>query len=626
MADVTESFPLPLTTGRSGVSANYSISGLRPDFSVAELPFFLAITDELPYVRQTADARRQQIDTSREPGEQTLSQWWVRDQDSWHRGAGIGFYEPGTDTKTQYRYDVSYGINPWTVGELSLHHAMETVTSASGACYATGAVVGGAAAYFAVSGGALRRVSGSTTVYTGGTPLTEPVVAGSKVLSGATAGILAGDTTGSTLSVLWTTASGTVMRPWWVKSRIIASKGANLLDLTLAGGNADTATPLWTHPDSTWTWSGVTESPTAILAAGYSNGYSAIYSFALKDSGSSTTPTLGPAVQIAELPGGEEVRGLRSYLGAFLAIGTTKGVRVGLIGQDSVQYGPVIVATTNPVSSFAARDTFIYGAVTADIQGVSGVVRIDLSDPISDLRFPWAWDVVSAGTGTARSVTFWGGTDRVVLAVDDVGILRESDTLFVPFGEITSGYIRYGTAEPKLFNRLKVRADTPGTTTVGIATIDGSGDRQDVFNLGGNFNTDEDVSLQLIADVPQAYAKVVLRLNASGDLLTSPKVNSWQCKATPVPKIQREIRIPLRLDDFEQDRQGVKIGYTGYAYERLAALEDIETTRSIVIVKDWTTGEAVSAQIRNVQMIRTTPPTRNRGNFGGVVYLSILKL
>jgi hypothetical protein len=103
------------------------------------LPFFLAIKDDQPYVRETNDYKREQVDTSPDPGEQTLSQWWVRDVDSWHRGAGITYYEPGADSTTRNRVASAVGVDVWTRGQATLLKKTALLQSAAGACYATGA-------------------------------------------------------------------------------------------------------------------------------------------------------------------------------------------------------------------------------------------------------------------------------------------------------------------------------------------------------------------------------------------------------------------------------------------------------------------------------------------------------
>jgi hypothetical protein len=84
------------------------------------LPFFLAASDEQPYRRVTAQYRKQQIDQTREPGEQTLTGWWVRSQSSFHLGAGIKYFEPIQEESLRFQYTESKGIDVWTRGQATL--------------------------------------------------------------------------------------------------------------------------------------------------------------------------------------------------------------------------------------------------------------------------------------------------------------------------------------------------------------------------------------------------------------------------------------------------------------------------------------------------------------------------
>jgi hypothetical protein len=68
----------------------------------------------------TAQYRKQQIDQSREPGEQTLTGWWLRSQSSFHYGQGIKFFEPIQDESLRFQYTESKGINVWTKGQATL--------------------------------------------------------------------------------------------------------------------------------------------------------------------------------------------------------------------------------------------------------------------------------------------------------------------------------------------------------------------------------------------------------------------------------------------------------------------------------------------------------------------------
>lgn len=628
--DITESLPAELAR-RITASAGYVNSGARYDVSIGGLPFLLAVNDQRPYQRQTADFRKQQFDTSKEAGEQSLDQWWTRDQASWHRGAGINFYEPGADDGTQYRFAESVGVDVWTQGQASLLHKMDlaAATGPGDACYATTARVGGVDCYFTnEAGSVVRRTASTATTYSGATTVATPVaVAGAKILAGTGTTIVSGNASGSTLSNLWTSLPSTAT-PYWAKSRIIATAGTSIYELTLAGGDivTDTVDPIYTHPDTGWTWTGVAESPSAILACGYGNGVGAIYRFALEDDASSTVPKLGQPYQVAEFPPGEEVHAIRVYLGQYVAIGTSRGLRIALIdGNGDLQYGPLVVTTTKPVRALNARDSYVYAGVEDGIDGASGVVRVNLAESVDGgLRFAWANDVHVHVTGVVESVAFLGDTDRVVTAVTGQGVYLQSDTTYEDSGYITSGRIRFATTEPKAFRRAKVRAVTSGGG-VALSTLDESGTEAFVFRIGPTYNTNNDVAITS-PSLPQQYLSVKLTLEAGSSGAATPVLEGVQVKALPQVKRQRLIAYPLLCLDRETDSNGVPTGYHGGAADRLFALEGLEDLQAVVQVEDYTNGESFSAQIERVELTRNTPPSKGRPNFGGYVTVTVRRL
>jgi hypothetical protein len=633
---------LPLVLAARAVASAYASQGVLTDISIGGLPFFLAIKDDQPYVRETNDYKREQVDTSPDPGEQTLSQWWVRDVDSWHRGAGITYYEPGADSTTRNRVAGAVGVDVWTRGQATLLKKTALLQSAAGACYATGARVSSTDVIFGVAGGTFFRHDGTTkTNYTGAgwTPSTKPAVAGGKVLVGGVGGVLFGDASGSTLSSLYIDAA--LVTPWWAKGRVIMARANDLFEGTLSGGgvDVDTLTPICRHPDSNWTWTGVAEAPDCILASGYSNGNGSIFAFNLVTSGTAGgTPTLDQGVQVAEFPSGEEVHSIQVYLGTYIAIGTSKGVRIGVLGSNGkMQYGPLTITTTKPVRSLAARDHYVYAAIEADIDGYSGCARIDLAEEINLInssgyvtansqRYAWAYDAQSHTTGVVYSVTFLGGTDRVVLAVDTNGIYLQSATDYETTGYLLTGRVRYATAENKTFSLIKTRLKVDDDSSLAVASVDSTGTERDVITYTSSVADNQDIGLGAVAETPQTYVSIRTTLNASTDLLTSPILETLQIKATPNPHIQRMIQLPLRLQDMEADARNQKIGYVGSAYIRLASLETMEDDQSVVQVYDRRSNESYSAQIRKVQFINTTPPNKNDGNFGGIVLVNVLKL
>ena len=116
--DITEGIPYVLSNPVG--ATNYSSTGEAYDVAIAGLPFFLLNSDDAPYRRVTAQYRKQQIDQSREPGEQTLTGWWLRSQSSFHYGQGIKFFEPIQEESLRFQYTESKGVNVWTKGQATL--------------------------------------------------------------------------------------------------------------------------------------------------------------------------------------------------------------------------------------------------------------------------------------------------------------------------------------------------------------------------------------------------------------------------------------------------------------------------------------------------------------------------
>ena len=115
--DISEGLPFALS---NPTGSTYTASGYAYDVAISGLPFFIAASDDNPYRRVTAQYRKQQIDQSREPGEQTLTGWWLRSQSSFHYGQGIKFFEPIQDESLRFQYTESKGVDVWTKGQATL--------------------------------------------------------------------------------------------------------------------------------------------------------------------------------------------------------------------------------------------------------------------------------------------------------------------------------------------------------------------------------------------------------------------------------------------------------------------------------------------------------------------------
>jgi hypothetical protein len=119
-------------------ATNYSSTGEAYDVAIAGLPFFLLNSDDAPYRRVTAQYRKQQIDQSREPGEQTLTGWWLRSQSSFHYGQGIKFFEPIQDESLRFQYTESKGLNVWTKGQATLLNSCDSQHVTTGGIQTSG--------------------------------------------------------------------------------------------------------------------------------------------------------------------------------------------------------------------------------------------------------------------------------------------------------------------------------------------------------------------------------------------------------------------------------------------------------------------------------------------------------
>lgn len=618
--DISEGLPFLLSAAQATEEVRRQ-AGVEFDCTIGGIGFRIAATDSRKYQRQTARTQKDQFDTSSEAGEQTLAQFWLRSQTSWHKGAGITNYEPGSDKTTAYRYADSLGVDPWVEGDVSLLKQMTLPASQLGVARVSAGYVGNAPVVFTNENGTVyrRTATGTATAYTGITTAANRVaLAGSKVLVGTGTAIASGDASGSVLANLWTGAAGTPT-PYWVKSRIIAVVGASLWELPGLAGGAWPTTALYTHPDASWTWSSVAEAPDAIIAAGYSNGVSAIYRFALQDAGSGQTPKLSQAYQVAEFPPGEQVYALHVYLGKYVGIGTSRGLRVGILGnQGAIQYGPLIIQTTEPVRCVTAADRFLYAGVTmAQPDGKSGAVRVDLSVEVEDgsLRFPYAWDARTNTTGQVDSIALLGNTGRVCLGVLNEGVYIQSATALEPSGWIKSGRIRFSTVEKKAFRTLDIETTMPGGS-IQIEAIEKDGDNFYLGTLTPQASDGQNVRISRPAGTFEFLSfKFTLTRGTPSSL--GPTLESYQIKALPTPRRQRMVSVPLLCMDIEEDRRGTPYGYEGFAWTRLQALEEVEDFNAVVSFHDNTNDETFEALVEQVTFEASTPsdPSRSKQGF-----------
>ena len=104
----------------SSSGSTYNNTSNQYDCAIGGLPFFLGPSQSHPYKRETAQYRKQQIDQQKEPGEQTLTGWWLRSQSSFHYGAGIRYEEPVEGATVGVRFNKSAGVEVFNLGKVNL--------------------------------------------------------------------------------------------------------------------------------------------------------------------------------------------------------------------------------------------------------------------------------------------------------------------------------------------------------------------------------------------------------------------------------------------------------------------------------------------------------------------------
>jgi hypothetical protein len=638
--DITDS--IPFNVGQpSYVSDIWTNTTVAYDVAIGGLPFFYGINNERPYERQTAPYKKQQFDNSKEPGEQTLEGWWIRSQSSFHRGAGITFFDPSAGEEVDYRFSSSQGVNVWDKGQVTLLKKVNAGHETSTSSQKLRSIrYSDTDAVLSLDGHDVDKLLGDGTVvhfidYNSGTE--DPVYAICD--DGTTAYWVTNDIDGGinkahvykkaltltsadadTLmfninSYLFT--DGKVVMDY-IKGRIILATDNNVYELTPSSSSLPS--PIFTHTNTSYTFTSVTESGAAIYVAGFAGTQSSIYKFTLSDAGAITSLT--SAVIAAEMPIGELIQSIKYYLG-YMLIGTNKGIRVAQVSVDdgSIAYGPLIVETSQPVYDFCFRDRFAWA--TTGVGGNAGLTRIDLSEQISTLRFAYATDLYSdAATTTTTACALLGTTNRMVFTAANSYHFIESATEFIDFGFIQTGFIRYGTLEPKNFKRLRARGDYNNGGLL-LAPVGSDGTVYETAIYNSTLGTPEISTINPPGSQEFIGLKFTLSrfedptdLSSTKDTL-GPTFKGYQLRALPATPRQRLIQLPLYCFDVETDRYNVQVGYDSRALERVQALEDLETTGDEVIFQDFTTGEQVTVVIDSVGFQRATPPSGGFSGFGG---------
>lgn len=739
----------------ASVSKTYINTNNAYDVAIGGVPFFLANNKEHPYKRETAQYRKQQIDQAKEPGEQTLTGWWLRSQSSFHYGAGIRYEEPIEGEAVGTRFNKSAGVEVFNIGKVTL---LPDVTLNASIPMVSGyapKMLGGVDSYYASDV--------YFTIVANNLYITYPAYPPSFIIASSTygnifsvaqdgtyyyyadpGGIWRGPIDNTSAPVLifsypTTIPSVTNVTLGWVKQRLIAcinnfiyevipinyytirdgywtltpmatsgsyqvtlsitttqpynfapgeqlfisSSGTpmdnvpfTLVDvgnptsttnignativlntiLQIPGGPSSVTTypatgyigmwtndtiPIYVHPNAYWQWTGVCEGPNAIYVAGYGGDTSTVMRLAL-DTTTGQVPLLTRALTAADMPKGEVIYALGSYISKYMVFCTNKGIRVGTIDTSGfvssgyITYGPLTVVTSGydsstgqnvnfaPSVALTFDERFAYCAVTGYIDTYgdgsvmqSGLIKIDLSRDINTNQMAYSTYLQVPSSNAVTGVAVIGQSGKLVIGGVD-GVWEQSDTL-VPYGYIQTGQIRYFTLEDKHFELVKLRETLPMQGSIGLSYVDANGATTNVITVDSSFDFTQDITIATGASKESIALRFSL-YSASGQTVNNAdSFNGYQLKAVPAVARQRIITLPLENFDYVGDRYNMRVGYDGMAAEKLTALEALENSGEVITLQDFLNGETVRGIIETISFVSETPPNRKANNFSGIL-------
>lgn len=520
--------------------------------------FLLDDADEQYFSHRSVPVLRQQADTSDQPGSASLSAEgaWRRGMETWHKGAGQTWADKADSDPARF-FD-SYGVDPWTPGQLSLLRGTDQKRATSNLNLDVIEVQG--TVYLSDGEEVYRSADIELNVPTWTGIGIQNGEAGTEVLGMASDGgylyVALGANGIHRYGVLTAVSSHysdlVTNDVAFVAGRLMASAGSSIYNV-IAAGAAPTA--LYTHPNPFWIWRGWTAGPTHIYVGGTNNiGDSAIYKMTIQPDGTGLQP---PSVAL-DLPSGETLLNIFRYLD-FVVIATTLGIRLAAIGSDgNLTAGrsiPVPGLESHQYAGMAAHDRFVWFSWPVIATSASGLGRLDLSTFTDDSLTPaYAKDVAATGlpdgVNAVRSVIS-DVSNRRVFTIAGAGVWREHFSRLVVSGTLDSGNVTYGIPDPKVTTVLDVRHLPLAGAITGSLSTDG-GESLAVGSLSTPLEVDS-------APLPTAEARGeyfrwrLTLARAVASTATGPTVTRATLKAHPAPRRPgRIITVALLLSERDE--------------------------------------------------------------------------
>lgn len=588
---------------------------LPHDISINGIPFLVAPSGDDPYVRDWQDGIKDQFDSSREAGENSFGDWWLRSQATFHGGQGQKYLDSSTSAVSRARYFESRYAYPHTPGELTIGGTpqisatqlsqVEQITWSAVPKIAFGSTITNAVHVFDLPGMTGEQI---ITLGVSGTPaaMTSDGENLYVAIADAVWRIEAGGTAIQTHSISFV---GPVTMGF-AKDRLILCTGPEVYEL-----DPDPATvpvspsPFFTNPSTGYAYTAVADGPNGIYLAGHAGPKSDLSLMQVSESGGTVTMGL-PVVQLA-MPPAEIIHAVFFYVSSFFVLATSSGARVGsFTPYAQPQMGPPTIDGTSCYSATGAGNLLWVGGVNGSIWW------IDLSTPIDDAG-RYAHSLYADGLGdsaddwindlTILPASVAGGSDLVYATTNDNGITYQTSYVADQPATITTSWSRFDTVEPKQLHYVRVSGNfpvVPGVTNVATVRVESDAGGAAEFNIEGGKPTYE-FSTAALAPAHAFRLVITLRDTGSGNGVA---LHSYQLKALPTPRRFAEYVLPLRCFDLETSSDGREFGYQGFAKDRLAALEAYADSSATVTVRDRVADDAFQAVIRRMQYRQTNAP------------------
>jgi hypothetical protein len=312
----------------------------------------------------------------------------------------------------------------------------------------------------------------------------------------------------------------------------------------------------------------------------------------------------------------DDITGYRTTSCAFAGdlnrlVFCTTAVNAGTI-TNKAKTSSVATLTTSAVHGLAVGDSIW-------VEGVAAVSSSVFNGQYTVASVPSTTTFTYSVTGADVASTAVSSATALVNKTGTINI--EAESTLRPTGYLTTGFIRYGTLEPKNFKRLLGRGDfSYGSLALDI--IDRNNTEYEIITYSPTVPAVEVTTSQ--PETAQEYVayKFIFGRDATTTSL-GPTFKGYQAKATIATPRQQIMQFPLYCFDVETDRYNVQVGYEGRAFARIQALENIEKSGDVVTLQDFTTGESRQIVIEQVSFTRGTPPDRGFSGFGGILEVTI---